>query len=174
MFRDLYPNEWMDSTYDIPFHRLPEQHVRGVLFDIDNTLVPHGAPATDQAVALFDWLHSLGLSTCLISNNQEPRVAPFAEAVDSWYLCNAHKPFRKGYREACRLMGIDPAEAVFVGDQLFTDVWGANLAGIRSILVKPIHPKEEIQIVLKRLLERPILFFYKHGGAKRVPRIFTE
>ena len=171
MFRTFYPNEYVESTYRIPFHRLAEQGYRGVLFDIDNTLVPHGAPADEQAVALFGWLHSLGLRTCLISNNQEPRVAPFAEAVDSFYLCNAHKPARKGYRKACELMQVDPAEAVFVGDQIFTDVWGANLAGIKSILVKPIHPKEEIQIVLKRRLEWFILLAYRHGGWKRVPRL---
>ena len=171
MFRSLYPNEYMESTYRIPFHELAGLGYRGILFDIDNTLVPHGAPADEQAVALFGMLHSLGLRTCLISNNQEPRVAPFAEAVESFYLCNARKPSRKGYREACRIMNVDPAEAVFVGDQIFTDVWGANMAGIKSILVRPIHPKEEIQIVLKRRLEWFVLRAYLRGGWKRVPGI---
>ena len=58
------------------------------------------------------------------------------------------------------LMGTTPENTLFVGDQLFTDVWGAKRAGIYSILVKPIHPKEEIQIVLKRYLEKIVLFFY--------------
>ena len=60
-------------------------------------------------------------------------------------------------------MGLTKERVLFVGDQLFTDVWGARRAGIRSILVKPIHPKEEIQIVLKRQLERIVLFFYKRN-----------
>ena len=58
-------------------------------------------------------------------------------------------------------MGTDVSNTIFVGDQIFTDVCGANLAGIRTILVKPIHPKEEIQIVLKRYLEAVVLFFYR-------------
>ena len=160
MLRDFYPNEFCESTYEIPFHELAALHYKGVLFDIDNTLVPHGAPADERAVALFDWLHSLGLRTCLISNNQEPRVKPFADAVQSEFLCNAHKPARSGYRRACELMETDPAETIFVGDQIFTDVWGANRAGIRSILVNPIHPKEEIQIVLKRIPEKLVLLCY--------------
>jgi hypothetical protein len=61
-------------------------------------------------------------------------------------------------------MGTDAEHTLFVGDQIFTDVWGANRAGIYTILVKPIHPKEEIQIVLKRYLERIVLYFYQRRG----------
>ncbi len=172
MFRSLYPNESMKSAAEIPYDKLAEQSVRGLIFDIDNTLVPHGAPADEKSIALFGYIHSLGLRTCLLSNNQKDRVLPFAEAVESDYLCNAHKPSRKGYLKACEIIGTDPAETVFIGDQLFTDIWGANMAGIRSILVSPIHPKEEIQIVLKRKLEWIVLLAYRHGGYKRVPPIF--
>ncbi len=69
----------------------------------------------------------------------------------------------KGYVRAMKLMGTDRETTIFVGDQLFTDVYGANRAGISSYLVKPIHPKEEIQIVLKRYLERVVLYFYKRS-----------
>ncbi|MCD8124532.1 MAG: YqeG family HAD IIIA-type phosphatase [Lachnospiraceae bacterium] len=172
MLERFYPHQTAASSYEIPYERLAERGVRGLLFDIDNTLVPHGAAATPEAVALFGRLHALGLVTCLISNNQDPRVAPFAEAVDSPFLCDAHKPAAAGYRRACQIMGVRPEEAVFIGDQLFTDIFGANNAGIRSILVPPIHPKEEIQIVLKRRLERPILYFYRKGGWKKKERIF--
>ena len=64
------------------------------------------------------------------------------------------------------LMGTDTGNTVFVGDQLFTDVWGAKRAGIPNILVKPIHPKEEIQIVLKRFLERLVLRSYEKSLGK--------
>ena len=63
-------------------------------------------------------------------------------------------------------MGTDLKSTIFVGDQLFTDVWGAKRTGIRNILVKPIHPKEEIQIVLKRRLEWIVLWFYKRQNKK--------
>ena len=66
----------------------------------------------------------------------------------------------KNYNRAMKLMGTDRTNTVFIGDQLFTDIWGAKRAGIRNILVKPIHPKEEIQIVLKRYLEKIVLHFY--------------
>ena len=77
------------------------------------------------------------------------------------YVYDAHKPSTKNYRKAMEIMETDTKNTVFVGDQLFTDVWGAKRTGIASILVKPIHPKEEIQIVLKRYLEKIVLYFYK-------------
>jgi hypothetical protein len=71
------------------------------------------------------------------------------------------KPSRKGYERAMERMKTDRDTTFFVGDQLFTDVWGANRTGLYSILVKPINPKEEIQIVLKRYLEAVVLMFYR-------------
>ena len=166
LFDQFYPDEYVDSTYGIDFPALWEMGIRGLLFDIDNTLVPHGKPATEEAVLLFERLHAIGFEICLISNNQEPRVTPFADAMKTKYIYNAHKPSGKNYGKAMELMGTDAGTTVFIGDQLFTDVWGARRAGIYSILVKPIHPKEEIQIVLKRYLERIVLHFYKKSLKK--------
>ena len=132
----------------------------GVRFDVDNTLVPHGADADERSIALFQRLKDLGFNTMLLSNNKEPRVKRFNEKIGSQYIYKAGKPGLKNYRKAMELMGTTPENTLFVGDQLFTDVWGAKRAGIYSILVKPIHPKEEIQIVLKRYLEKIVLFFY--------------
>lgn len=157
----FYPGERIRSTYDIDWEAWREKGFRGVLFDIDNTLVPHGAPADRRAIALFKRLRELGFQTCLLSNNKEPRVASFAGQVGSLYIYKAGKPSRKSYRKAMEQMGTDPASTLFVGDQLFTDVYGANRAGIYSILVQPIHPKEEIQIVLKRIPEKLVLYFYE-------------
>ncbi len=157
----LYPGEYLESTYRIDFDKLYKNGYRGVIFDIDNTLVPHGAPADEQAISLFTHLKELGFSCMLLSNNKEPRVKPFAEAVGAQYLYKAGKPKPSGYKKAMQQLGTDTTNTLFVGDQIFTDVMGANLAGIRTILVKPIHPKEEIQIVLKRFLEKPIIGCYK-------------
>ena len=131
MLQMLYPDEYLDSTYTIDFKKLYKDGYRGILFDIDNTLVPHGAPADKRAVALFKKLREIGFQTCLISNNKEPRVKSFC------------------------------------GDQIFTDVLGAKRAGLHAIMVKPIHPKEEIQIVLKRYLEKVVLFFYFRSIRKK-------
>ena len=161
IFRIFYPTQWLDSTYQIPFEQWYEKGCRGVIFDIDNTLVPHDAPATEEAILLFDNLRKMGFDTCLTSNNKEPRVAAFAKAVNSKYIYKANKPSRSGYQKAMEMMGTNKDTTLFVGDQLFTDVFGANRTGIPTILVKPINPKEEIQIVLKRYLERIVLYFYK-------------
>lgn len=161
MFEKFFPDEYVASTYVIPFETLYEKGYRGVIFDIDNTLVPHGAPADERAVKLFERLNHIGFSSCLISNNQETRVKMFNRDIGTAYIFNAHKPSTKNYFRAMEIMGTDRTNTVFVGDQLFTDVWGAKRAGIHNILVKPIHPKEEIQIVLKRYLERIVLYFYK-------------
>jgi HAD superfamily phosphatase (TIGR01668 family) len=156
----FYPDHEVESAYTIDYAGLYESGKRSIIFDIDNTLVPHGAPANDAAVALFSKLHELGYGTLLLSNNKEPRVKPFCDAVSSKYIHKAGKPGRKAYEKAMELLGTTPDTTLFVGDQLFTDVWGAKKAGIVTYLVKPIHPKEEIQIVLKRRLEAIVLFFY--------------
>lgn len=166
----FYPGEWVDSTYEIPWETWFEKGMRGVIFDIDNTLVPHGEPADERALALFRRLHGMGMKTCLLSNNKEPRVASFAAQVSSSYIYKAGKPAVKNYQKAMELMGTGQADTLFVGDQLFTDVYGANRAGIYGILVKPIHPKEEIQIVLKRYLEAVVLYFYKRDKKGRERR----
>ena len=161
MFKKLYPTKYLDSSYSIDYEQLYRSGIRGLIYDIDNTLVEHGMPATERAIKLFERLRGIGFDTCLISNNKEPRVKPFADAVGSKYVYDAHKPSRKNYIRAMELMGTDTGNTYFIGDQIFTDVYGANRAGIPSILVKPIHPKEEIQIVLKRKLEKILLFCYK-------------
>ncbi len=161
MFDMFFPDKYVASTYIIDFERLYKEGYRGLIFDIDNTLVPHGAPADDRAVALFARLKAIGFRCCLISNNQEPRVKMFNRDIGVDYVYDAHKPSTKNYLKAMEIMGTDRSNSLFIGDQLFTDVWGAKRAGIGNILVKPIHPKEEIQIVLKRYLERIVLHFYK-------------
>ena len=166
MFEMFFPDRYVASTYVIDFEQLYEEGYRGLIFDIDNTLVPHGAPADKRATALFDRLKSIGFRCCLISNNQEPRVKMFNQDIGVDYVYNAHKPSTKNYVKAMEIMGTDKENSLFIGDQLFTDVWGAKRAGIRNILVKPIHPKEEIQIVLKRYLERVVLHFYKKNLKK--------
>lgn len=166
MFNKFFPDEYMASTYVISFEKLYKEGYRGVIFDIDNTLVPHGAPADERAKKLFARLEKIGFQSCLLSNNQEPRVKMFNQDIQTNYIYNAHKPSTKNYVKAMEKMGTDKENTLFVGDQLFTDVWGAKRAGIRNILVKPIHPKEEIQIVLKRYLERIVFFFYKKEQKK--------
>ena len=161
MFKCFYPDEIQNSAYEIDYEQLYAQGYRGLLFDIDNTLVPHGAPADDKAKELFARLKRIGFKSCFLSNNQMERVSSFNKDVGETFIEDAHKPSEKNYRKAMEMLGTDTSNTIFIGDQLFTDIYGAKRAGIRNILVKPIHPKEEIQIVLKRYLEKIVLYFYQ-------------
>jgi hypothetical protein len=165
MFECFYPDHEERSAYDIKYERLYNEGYRGIIFDIDNTLVPHGAPADKKAVDFFEKLRKIGFKTVLLSNNKEPRVKSFADDVKSLYIYKAGKPSLNGYEEAMTKMGTDKDSTIFVGDQLFTDVWGAKKAGIRTFLTKPINSKEEIQIVLKRRLEKIVLHYYHKSRA---------
>ena len=156
----FFPEKETRSTYLIPYRRLYKQGIRGIIFDIDNTLVPPDAPADRRCMALFRILHRMGFRTCVVSNNNQERVRAFAEKAGTSYVASALKPLRKGYEEAMELMGTVPENTLSVGDQIFTDIWGANRLGIHSILVKPMVRKEEPQIVLKRVAELPVLLCY--------------
>jgi hypothetical protein len=167
MFDCFFPDECAKSTYDIPFEQLYREGYRGLIFDIDNTLVPHGAPADQRALALFERLKKIGFQCCLLSNNQLERVVMFNRDVQVFYIENAHKPSVKNYLRAVDMMHTTKENTIFIGDQLFTDIYGAKRSGIRNILVEPIHPKEEIQIVLKRYLEKIVLYFYARQGGNK-------
>ena len=168
MFQKFYPVEDRKSTYDIDFEDYYARGYRGVFFDIVNTLVRHDMPADKRAKQLFCRLKKIGFQFCFTSNNKEPRVKKFCQDVGGqYYIYKANKPSVKGYEKAMQMMGTDRSNTLFVGDQLFTDIFGANRAGIHSILVRPIHPKEEIQIVIKRYFENIILWKYYRDKSKR-------
>lgn len=160
MSRFLFPTEYYDSTYSIDFQEYYNQGYRAVLFDIDNTLVPHNFASDERSIQLMKDLKDIGFKICLISNNKEQRVKSFNEYLQVEYIYKAAKPRGHGYVAAMKKLGTNRSNTFFVGDQLFTDIWGANNARIHSILVKPIDKHEEIQIVLKRYLEKPILWLY--------------
>lgn len=171
MFQTFYPDTCADSTYEIDFEKYYEDGYRAIIFDIDNTLVEHGVKADERCIALFKRLKRIGYSTMLLSNNKEPRVKSFFEQIQAdGYIYKAGKPSIKNYVQAMSRMDSRRDTTLFVGDQLFTDVWGAKKAGIFSILVKPIDKKEEIQIVFKRYLEKIVLHFYRKECEKNAKK----
>lgn len=167
MLQRFYPDRYVGSAYEIDYKGYYDAGYRGVIFDIDNTLVEHGAPADERSILLIKRLKELGFGIMLLSNNKEPRVKMFNDAVQVSYIFKAGKPKRAGYEKAMQLLGTDKSTTLFVGDQLFTDVWGARNTGIFSILVQPIDKKEEIQIILKRYLEKIVLASYKKECQKQ-------
>lgn len=136
----LLPWKWADSVYDLTGESLSQAGIRLLLADLDNTLIPYDRKEPDDT--LRRWLsdlHSHGVELFLLSNSRKATRAPdFARAFGIDYLCHAGKPKVGGYRAAMARCGVTAGECAMVGDQIFTDTLGANRAGIRSILVKPI------------------------------------
>ena len=159
----FFPDSYVPSVFEVDFKRLYEDGYRAILFDVDNTLVPHGAHGDDRAKAFFASLRDIGYKTLILSNNAEPRVKSFKEEVGATdYIYKANKPARSGYIRAMEMLGTDRTNTLFCGDQIFTDIWGANRSGIRTIMTRPILKwREEPQIILKRFAEAVVLFFYK-------------
>ena len=164
IIKKFYPDTRKKSIYEGDFDGLHKKGIRGLIFDIDNTLVPHGADADERIETLFRELKKMGFKTCLLSNNKLERVKRFNENIHSLYIYKAGKPKTANYIKAMRMMGTKKETTVFIGDQLFTDIWGAKKAGISNILLNPVDKKEEIQIVLKRYLERIVLNAYEKEG----------
>lgn len=161
MLKKYYPYEYAKSVYDIRYKELYDHGIKGLIFDIDNTLVHHGDDATPEAEQLFRDLKSIGLKTVLLTNNDEKRTKRFVKNIDTPYICDAGKPSVKGYKKALDILGVDKSEAVVIGDQMFVDIIGANYCGIPSILVHYITVPGEIWLGFKRYIEMAILLIYR-------------
>ncbi len=146
------------SVCDITPELLKKMGIRGLLLDIDNTLTTHDNPM--PAAGVEEWvarMKSAGIALCLVSNNHPPRVAPFAKRLGLDYVCEGKKPLSKGYREAVQKMGLPRRETAAVGDQIFTDVLGANLFRVPCIFVFPMEMEKTTFFKVKRKLEIPFL-----------------
>ena len=161
MWKRFYPDERAKTVRDIDYEAFLKRGVRGIIFDIDNTLVPQDAPADEETEAFFRMIHQMGFRTCVISNNTEERVKPFAERAGSSYVFHARKPLKRSYRKAMAFLGTEPQTTLFVGDQLLTDMFGARRLDIPCVLVEPVSLKSDIATVrFKRKIEKWILREY--------------
>lgn len=167
MFKDYYPYGYCESVFSIDYAKLYAKGYRGLIFDIDNTLVHHGDDSTEEIDDLFRAIQGTGFKTVLLTNNEEERVRRFIRNIDTLYICDADKPAVDGYEKALEMMGIQREEAVCIGDQIFTDILGANRSGIASILVEFIRLEEEKWIGKRRYLEKVILAFYRLDTSRR-------
>ncbi len=125
-----------------------------LLLDVDGTLGPHGLRTPPEDVVR--WMRGLrdaGIAAAVVSNAGERRMAVFCGALGVPYVARAGKPSPAPYRKALALLGAAPDRALFLGDQLYTDIAGARTAGVLSVLVPPVAAREPANVVLKRLLE---------------------
>lgn len=147
-------NHLTDMTPEL----LQQRGIRALLMDFDNTIVPY---TTDEPTAeMQDWLRRMQASDvflCVVSNSKKPRVVQFCEMYDLNCVTHSRKPFQKGIREALNHYGLDAGATALVGDQIFTDVLGANCGGLTSILITPIS-LHNIWLKLRHVIEMPFIF----------------
>ena len=167
MLEPFYPCEYVESVFDIDYPRLYGLGYRGIIFDIDNTLVPHGADSTPQVDELLRAIMDLGFRVLLLSDNTPERIERFIRNIDVPYISDAGKPDPAPFLRAVEELGLEKQRVVCVGDQVFSDIRGANTAGIDSILVRYIGYHDPGKKGKKRWLEGVILGFYGRGGRKQ-------
>lgn len=156
------PSRRYKKMSDIDFKGLYKKGTRGLLFDIDNTLVKDEAPVDAECIKFFDKLKSIGFKCCIISNNGKKRVKTFSNKCKVPYVYKVLKPKKDGYEKALKKIGVEKENTVMIGDQILTDILGANNADIKSFLVDPIDTNNErFHIKLKRLIESIIILFNK-------------
>ena len=157
----LKPDYYFDTVYDIPYQELWEKGIRGLIFDIDNTIAAYAdnqPPA--KIAALVKRLKRMGFSLCLLTNNTNKRLGYFDKALGLNGIANALKPLSRGVRKAMRLMGTKSQQTAIIGDQILSDIWAGKKAGITTVLVKPLSKKDLAFVHVKRLIERRLLMKY--------------
>lgn len=155
----FYPTIYRRRITDLKVEDMHRLGIQGILLDVDNTLTTHDNPTVDPAILRWlDDMRQAGFLLTVVSNNSDERVRPFAEKLGLAHQAKAAKPLPRGYRAAARAMGFEARHCLVVGDQIFTDILGANLAGMPSVLLEPIEPEVEQKfIVFKRRIERVLL-----------------
>ncbi len=162
MLKRLFPNQIVDSIYDVEYTKLYKEGVRGLLFDIDNTLVPcHVEHPDTNIIDLFMSLKEKGFTIALVSNNNKKRVLRFNEKLKLLAYPKAKKPFTRNLKRAMQSIQSSKDTTALIGDQIFTDIYGGNKLGIRTILVNPLSEKEHWFTKIKRGTENKILQSYK-------------
>jgi len=157
----LKPDYYFDTVFQVPYEELWDNNIRGLIFDIDNTLAAYEdtrPPA--KVIALIKRLKNMGFSCCLLTNNTNKRLKHFDNALELDGIANALKPLTRGVNRAMQITGTNKAQTAIIGDQLLSDIWAGKNTGITTILVKPLSDKDLAFVHVKRLIERWLLRKY--------------
>lgn len=163
MLERWYPWGWAPNVFAIDYAKLQALGYKGILFDIDNTLVHHGADATPKVEALFRELDAMGMKTLLLSDNSAERIQRFNKHIGVPYIAEAGKPDPAAYRRGAKMLGLPVEQVVCIGDQVFRDIRGANRCGMASILVDFIRLPQETHYGKKRVLEKYIMACWRRN-----------
>lgn len=158
MFNNYKPTWMVEAIYQITPTQLKNLGIKAVLTDLDNTLIAWNNPS--GTLELLEWLKELekaGIPVVVVSNNKASRIAKALENFELTYVSRAMKPFASGIKKAQKDLGLKNNQLIMVGDQLMTDIRGANAAGIRSVLVKPIVSSDAWNTQINRFFERKVM-----------------
>jgi len=165
MLKKFLPNEHVKSIFEIDPTQLKNKGIKGIITDLDNTLVEWDRPlATPEITQWFKKMKESGIDVVIVSNNNERRVKTFAEPLGITFIHQARKPIGKAFQQAIKKMNIKKEEAVVVGDQLLTDIFGGNLSGFHTILVVPVAQTDGFFTRINRKIERRILNWFRRKG----------
>lgn len=160
MLKRLLPDYYVPSIFSIDYEKLKGKNINNIIFDIDNTLMPWGSSEPDENVKkLIYSILELGFNICLLSNSSAKRVKKFKGTIKiETYSAFGIKPMKRMFIGAIKRINSNRLNTCIIGDQIFTDIFGANRCGIITILVDPIDKREFITTRLIRKLERKIKF----------------
>lgn len=165
MLKKFLPNEHVPRILDITPQKLKSMGIKGVITDLDNTLVAWDVKeATPEVIKWFKEMRDNDIKVTIISNNEQDRVRVFSEPLATPFVYSAKKPLRRAFVSTAKQMDLKKDEIVVVGDQLLTDVLGGNLAGLYTILVVPIVETDGKITRFNRMIERRILNFMRRKG----------
>lgn len=157
----FFPTKRVKEISEIKAEQLKGMGIKGIILDVDNTLTTHGSQHVEQKV--LDWLENIskeGFELMIVSNNFNHRIKPFADKLGLDYIAVGCKPLSGGFIRSRKKFDVSKKEMVIVGDQMFTDILGANLYGCKSIMVEPIKLEESSSFIFRRKLENKILSKY--------------
>lgn len=159
------PDEFVKNIFDITPEKLRERNVKGIITDLDNTLVEWDRPsATPRLIEWFAEMKENGIKVTVVSNNNEKRVKIFSEPLGTPFIYKARKPMGRAFRKAVKNMGLKKEDVVVIGDQLMTDVLGGNRHGYHTILVVPVASSDGFFTRFNRQIERRILSALRRKG----------
>lgn len=163
------PDYYFDTVYEVTPELLKSHGIKGVILDIDNTLVPYEIPEpTEENVAWLKGMWEAGIKTAFVSNNHKERVELYNRELCCPAFYDSGKPLKKACKRALEAMELAASETAIIGDQVFTDVVaGRNSRLGCAILVKPIKDKTNLFFRFKRLLEKPVIATYKRRTKKK-------
>lgn len=163
---DLFiPDIYAQSIYTIDYDKLKERNIKCILFDLDNTLVPIHSKTPDKKVKdLIARIEDKGFKVILMSNSRKPRVEPFKEELNIDAAHTSTKPLKRKYKKIMSIYKFSDTEIAAIGDQLLTDILGANRMKFTSILVNPISKEDFFFTKVNRYIESKIMKIMSKRG----------